>query len=334
VFPSQLQHLTRMIDDLLDISRITQDKIELRKSRIDLVSTLKGAAELSRRHLQDRGQTLDFPIPEEPIYLEGDDTRLEQVFGNLLNNASKFSDPGAVISLQVEASTTEDQARSVVVRVRDTGVGIDPELLPRVFDLFTQGNRSLDRSHGGLGIGLTLVQRLVELHGGTVEAHSEGTGRGSEFIVRLPVLLNPAPEAPGFLKSAPPRSVRLNRRRRILVVDDYEDSVTMMAAVLKSKGYEVATARNGTAALEIATTFRPELVLLDIGLPEINGYEVARQLRKIPAMAGTFIIALSGYGTEQDRGQAYEAGFNHHLTKPIAPATLFEFLSRTLEPPS
>jgi two-component system, chemotaxis family, CheB/CheR fusion protein len=334
VVQRQLRHLTRMIDDLLDISRITQDKIELQRSRIDLISTLKGAAQLSRRHLEDRGQTLDFPIPEEPIYLEGDETRLEQVFGNLLNNASKFSDPGAVISLQVEPPATEDQARSVIVRVRDTGVGIDPEVLPHVFDLFIQGNRALDRSHGGLGVGLTLVKRLVELHGGTVEAHSEGTGRGSEVIVRLPVLLNPAGEAPSSLKSASPKSDRLSPRRRLLVVDDHEDSVTMMAAVLRAKGYDVATARNGTAALEIATSFSPDLVILDIGLPEIDGYEVARRLRKIPAMADTFIVALSGYGTEQDQGQAYEAGFNYHLTKPVPPATLLEFLSRTLEPRS
>jgi CheY-like chemotaxis protein len=169
---------------------------------------------------------------------------------------------------------------------------------------------------------------------GVRSRRSEGTGRGSEVIVRLPVLLNPAAEAPGFLKSASPKSVRLSPRRRLLVVDDHEDSVTMMAAVLRAKGYDVATARNGTAALEIATSFGPDLVILDIGLPEIDGYEVARRLRKIPAMADTFIVALSGYGTEQDQGQAYEAGFNYHLTKPVPPATLLEFLSRTLEPRS
>lgn len=326
----QLMHMTRMIDDLLDVSRITQDKIELRKSRIELVSVLKGAAESSQRHMQDRMQTLDFPIPEGLIYIEGDVTRLEQVFGNLLNNASKFSDPGAVVSLQVEAPTAEGQARHVAVRVRDTGIGISPEVLPHVFDLFFQENRSLDRSHGGLGIGLTLVQRIVELHGGTVDAHSDGPERGSEFIVRLPVLPDPTPEASSLLQSTPPSSVRLIPQRRILVVDDHEDSVTMMALLIRSKGYNVATARTGIAALEIATTFCPEVVVLDIGLPEIDGFEVARRLRKIPAMADTFIIALSGYGSEQDRSRAYEAGFNYHLTKPIAPETLFELLSRTL----
>jgi len=211
------------------------------------------------------------------------------VFGNLLNNASKFSDPGTVISLQVDAPTTENEARSVTVRVCDTGVGIDTAVLPHVFDLFVQEDRSLDRRHGGLGIGLTLVQRLVELHGGTVEAHSEGPQRGSEFIVRLPVLFDPTPEEPASLRSDPPKSIRSSLRRRVLVVDDHEDSVTMMAVLLRSKGYDVATARSGAAALETANTFRPEIVVLDIGLPEIDGYEVARRLRKVPAIADTFI---------------------------------------------
>jgi two-component system, chemotaxis family, CheB/CheR fusion protein len=330
VVQRQFNHLTRMIDDLLDASRITLDKIKLRKRRIELVSTLKGAVELSQEYLKERGQTLDFPIPANPLYLDADDTRLEQVFGNLLNNASKFSDTGTVISLHIEAPLREDQARNVVVRVRDTGIGIDPEVLPNVFDLFVQGNRSLDRSHGGLGIGLTLAKRIVELHGGTVEAHSEGPGRGSEFVVRLPVLTDPNPGEAHHLKSAPQGSVRLSPRRRILVVDDNEDAVTMMAIILRSKGYDVATARDGTAALEIATSFQPELVVLDIGLPEIDGYEVARRLRKLPALAGIFIIALSGYGTEHDRQRARDAGFNHHLTKPVAPAVLLDLLSQTL----
>jgi two-component system, chemotaxis family, CheB/CheR fusion protein len=329
----QLGHLTRMIDDLLDISRITQDKIELRKSRVELASILKGAAELSRSNLQQRGQTLDFPIPEQSIYLEADDTRLQQVFGNLLNNASKFSDNGAVISLHVEAPEMEGQAKQAVVRVRDTGSGIDPELLPHVFDLFVQGNRSLDRSHGGLGIGLTLVRRLVELHGGTVEAHSEGSGRGSEFIVRLPVSLDPAPAPRGLLEQGHPTSLPPDPRRRILVVDDHEDSVTMLAALLRSKGYEVATARNGTAALEIATRFLPEIVILDIGLPGIDGYEIARRFRNLPLTARTLIIALSGYGTRQDQIRTHEAGFDYHLIKPVAPEELFHLLSRSLTSP-
>ena len=324
----QVKHLTRLIDDLLDISRITQHKIELRKSRIELASILKGAVELSRSHLQVRGQTLDFPIPEQSIYIEADDTRLEQVFGNLLNNASKFSDNGAVISLYVEVSKIEGQTKQVVVRVRDTGSGIDPEVLPHVFELFVQGNRSLDRSHGGLGIGLTLVRQLVELHGGTVEAHSEGTGRGSEFIVRLPVLLDPVVEAQGPREEGEPASVPAASRRRILVVDDHEDSVTMMAAILRSRGYEVATARTGIAALEIAPKFSPEIIILDIGLPEIDGYEIARRFRNLPATGRTFIIALSGYGTWQDRTRTHEAGFDEHLTKPVAPAELFHLLSR------
>jgi two-component system CheB/CheR fusion protein len=328
VVQRQVKHLTRLIDDLLDISRITQHKIELRKTRVELASVLKGAVELSRSHLQLRGQTLDFPIPEQSIYIEADDTRLEQVFGNLLNNASKFSDNGAVISLYLEVSKIEGQTKQAVVRVRDTGSGIDPEVLPHVFDLFVQGNRSLDRSHGGLGIGLTLVRQLVELHGGTVEAHSEGTGRGSEFIVRLPVLLDPVVEAQAPREEGELASVSAALRRRILVVDDHEDSVTMMAAILRSRGYEVATARNGIAALEIAPKFSPEIIILDIGLPEIDGYEIARRFRNLPATGRTFIIALSGYGTQQDRTRTHEAGFDYHLIKPVAPEELFHLLSR------
>jgi two-component system, chemotaxis family, CheB/CheR fusion protein len=326
VVQRQLKHLTRMIDDLLDISRITQGKIGLRKSRVELVSILREAAEMS--HLQSRGQTLDFPIPRYPIYLEADDTRLEQVFGNLLNNASKFSDNGAVISLHVEVPNTEDHVKNVVVHVRDTGAGIDPEVLPRVFDLFVQGNGSLDRSHGGLGIGLTLVRRLVEMHDGKVEAYSEGIGRGSEFIVRLPVLIDPVLDAQGPSEADEPASVPAGPRRRILVVDDHEDSVTMMAALLRSKGYEVATARDGTAALEIAARFSPDIVILDIGLPEIDGYEIARRFRNLPATGRTFLIALSGYGTQQDRTRTHEAGFDYHLIKPVAPKELFHLLSR------
>jgi two-component system, chemotaxis family, CheB/CheR fusion protein len=331
VVQRQLQHVTRMIDDLLDVSRIDQGKIELRKRQTDLVSILKGAIELSRKYLQDRRQTLDFPVPDETIYLEADEIRLEQVFGNLLNNASKFSDPGAVISMRTEVVATPDGARNVIVRVRDTGVGIDSEVLPHIFELFFQGNRSLDRSHGGLGIGLTLAQRLVGLHGGSVEARSEGPKRGSEFIVQLPVLVNPDPDTDGLVQSAG-RKLDHGPRRRILVVDDHEDSVTIMAALLRTKGYDVATARHGVAAIEIASAFCPDLVILDIGLPGIDGFEVARQLREIPAMAAALIVGLSGYGADSDRTRAREAGFNHHLTKPVEPQALLEFLSQTLAP--
>jgi len=331
----QVRHLTRIIDDLLDISRITEDKIELQKSRTELVSILRGAVELSQSNLQLRGQTLDFPIPPEPIYLEADVTRLEQVFGNLLNNASKFSGPGAVIWLQVEVPMTNDKPKNVVVHVRDAGIGIEPEILPHVFDLFVQGSRGLDRSHGGLGVGLTLVRRLVALHGGTVDAQSEGPGRGSEFIVRLPVLTGPVPvpTASQSPKSAPPRSAPPSRRR-VLVVDDHEDSLTMMALLLRNSGYNVETARNGAEALELATGFCPEVVILDIGLAGMDGYQVARRFRKIPAVADAVLIALTGYGAERDRRRAKEAGFDHHVIKPIAAEAVLELLSRALQPSS
>jgi CheY-like chemotaxis protein len=272
--------------------------------------------------------TLDFQIPNETIYLEADDTRLEQAFANLLHNASKFSDPRAVISMRTEVCATPDGERNVVVRLRDTGIGIDSDVLPHIFELFFQGDHSLDRSHGGLGIGLTLVRRIVGLHGGNVEAHSEGPGRGTEFIVQLPVLVDTAPKTAGLTQSSGPGLDQGSPRRRILAVDDHEDSVTIMAALLRAKGYDVATARDGLAAIETATAFSPDLVLLDIGLPGIDGYEVAKRLREIPAMAASVIVALSGYGTDHDRTRSREAGFHHHLTKPVEPRALFEFLSR------
>ena len=262
----------------------------------------------------------------EPIWLHADSTRLEQVVVNLLNNAAKYTEEGGQIRLDLRQEGDE-----MVLSVTDTGVGIAPEVLPHVFDLFTQADRSLDRSQGGLGIGLSLVQRLVEMHRGTVVAHSAGQGRGSEFIVRLPVLLSQASQAP----PSTTKPADLPRRGcRILVVDDNEDSTDILSKLLGMSGHDVRTAYTGQAALEVATAQLPDVVLLDIGLPGINGYEVARRLRLLPRLAGVKLIAMTGYGQDSDRQLAREAGFDSHLTKPVDFKKVLELLTTLLSQPT
>jgi CheY-like chemotaxis protein len=269
---------------------------------------------VARSGISARRQELALALPDEPIFLNADATRLDQVFGNLLGNACKYSDAGATISLRVErAPATGTEPPDVIVRVGDTGMGIAPELLPHIFDLFVQATRALDRAHGGLGIGLTLVQRLVKLHGGSVEARSEGLGRGSEFIVRLPTLAaRPAELPPPAAPAAPPEA-----SRRILIVDDNEDSTRTMAILQRRRGHETRTSFTGPDAVAVAAEFVPEVVLLDIGLPGMDGYEVARRLRAMPALAGAFLVAMSGYGSEEDRAEARAAGFDEYLVKPV-----------------
>ena len=310
----QIENMTRMIDDLLDVSRITDGKIELRRQPVALADILTAAASVARSGISARRQELALALPDEPIFLNADATRLEQVFGNLLGNACKYSDAGATISLRVErAPATGTEPPDVIVRVCDTGMGIAPELLPHIFDLFVQATRALDRAHGGLGIGLTLVQRLVKLHGGSVEARSEGLGRGSEFIVRLPTLAaRPAELPPPAAPEAPPEA-----SRRILIVDDNEDSTRTMAILQRRRGHETRTSFTGPDAVAVAAEFVPEVVLLDIGLPGMDGFEVARRLRAMPALAGAFLVAMSGYGSEDDRAEARAAGFDEYLVKPV-----------------
>jgi PAS domain S-box-containing protein len=310
----QIENMTRMIDDLLDVSRITEGKIELRRQPVALADILTAAASVARSGISARRQELTLALPDEPIFLNADATRLEQVFGNLLGNACKYSDVGATISLRVErAPATGAEPPDVIVRVCDNGMGIAPELLPDIFNLFVQATRALDRAHGGLGIGLTLVQRLVKLHGGSVEARSEGLGRGSEFIVRLPTLaVRPAELPPPAAPAAPPEA-----SRRILIVDDNEDSTRTMAILQRRRGHETRTSFTGPDAVAVAAEFVPEVVLLDIGLPGMDGYEVARRLRAMPALAGAFLVAMSGYGSEEDRAEARAAGFDEYLVKPV-----------------
>jgi signal transduction histidine kinase/FixJ family two-component response regulator len=305
----QIRHLSRLVDDLVDASRITHGRIRLRKEIVDLAQIVNQSMESVRASIDTRRQRLSISLPQEPIRLEADPTRLVQVLSNLLNNAMKYTQDGGRIWL-----TAERDEREVMLRVRDTGIGMAPELLPRVFDLFTQGERGLDRSQGGLGIGLTLVKSLVEMHGGTVVGQSDGPGQGSEFIVRLPVL-HQAPQLPEPRAQAPEQPGN-SLSRRILVVDDSIGTAETMARLLQLKGHDTRVAFDGPNAVKIAADFHPEVVLLDIGMPGMNGYQVAKQLRQLPGLEQTVLIALTGYGQDEDRRCSHEAGFHHHLVKP------------------
>jgi PAS domain S-box-containing protein len=306
----QTEHLTRLVDDLLDVSRITRGKVTLQRERLELMSIISRAVETSRPLIDAAHHRRSVSLPPETVRLEGDLTRLAQVISNLLNNAAKYTEEGGRIELSAQQAGHE-----VLIRVKDNGVGIPGDVLPHIFELFAQADRSLDRAQGGLGIGLTIVKSLVELHGGRVEAHSDGPGQGSEFIVRLPVFAEPPPEpkGPPALEgdAAPAHGCR------ILVVDDNVDSAQSMALLLELEGYEVRMAHDGPETLRLAREFRPRVVLLDIGLPGMNGYEVASVLRKAPGGEHLVLIALTGYGQEEDRQQSKAAGFDHHLTKPV-----------------
>jgi len=315
----QIENMSRMIDDLLDVSRITEGKIELRKKPVALEAIFTAVSSLARSGCAARHQDLAVSIPTPPIFLDADATRLEQVFSNLIGNACKYSGDGCHISLSAERAAGIEPPE-VVVRVRDDGNGIDPELLPRVFDLFVQATRTQDRAHGGLGIGLTLVSRLVKLHGGSVEAHSEGLGLGSEFIVHLPILREAPPPSP------PPPPAAREISRRILIVDDNTDSARSMAVLQSRRGHVTRTAFTGPAAVVAAAEFLPEVVLLDIGLPGMDGFEVARRLRGMPALAGVFLIAMTGYASPEDLLAAQQAGFDEHLVKPVDLNVLREWL--------
>jgi two-component system CheB/CheR fusion protein len=331
----QIQNMSRLIEDLLDVSRITRGEVRLRKERIELVVFLKRAVELIQHLVETRGQKLAVSLPSEPVYLDADPTRMDQIFGNLLNNASKFTPSGG--HLWVTADLESDGSESpgeIVVRVRDDGAGMAPETLPRVFDLFMQADRSYERTGGGLGIGLTLVRRLVELHGGSVEAQSEGLGQGSELVVRLPILpqRSTEPERSGdpaiSLAAGSTLSPGAALPYRVLVVDDNADAAESLALLLRFQGHEVEVAFDGPSALDTAGSFHPDVVLLDIGLPGLDGYQVASQLRQRHGTSKALLVALTGYGQEDDQRLAREAGFDHHLTKPVDPQVIYELLAR------
>ncbi|MHB8736701.1 MAG: PAS domain-containing hybrid sensor histidine kinase/response regulator, partial [Terriglobales bacterium] len=315
----QVQHMVRLVDDLLDVSRIMRGKIDLRTEVVDLASVVARGVETAQPKIDAQGQQLILSVPSEPLRLEGDPTRLAQVVSNLLHNAAKFSERSGRIWLTAERRGTE-----AVLRVRDEGAGIPADMLPRIFDLFTQGDRSVERSQGGLGIGLTVVQRLVELHGGSVTAHSEAPGKGSEFVVRLPGILEGRRQEP---TGASPGAAQPPVACRILVVDDNVDAAESIAMILRLSGHEVRLVHNGPAALEAAEQYQPEAVVLDIGLPGMNGYEVAKRLRQHPNFRETLLIAVTGYGQEDDRRKSLEAGFNQHLVKPVDPTALQTLLA-------
>jgi signal transduction histidine kinase/DNA-binding response OmpR family regulator len=320
VIGRQVQQMVRMVDDLLDVSRITRGKIDLQREPVDMAAVVAAAVETSRPLIDSRRHHLTVTLPPEPARTEGDPTRLAQVIANLLNNAAKYTEEGGRIWLSVERIQGE-----IVVRVRDTGVGVPPEMLGRIFDLFAQVDRSLDRSQGGLGIGLTLARRLVELHGGRVEVRSDGPGTGSEFIVRLPELAAaqtrpPAKEGDYTANGNPLPALRT------LIIDDNVDGAESMKILLQAKGLDVRTAFDGPEGLAAADAFRPEVVLLDIGLPKMDGYEVARRLRRQSGQELSLLVAVSGYGQEEDRQLSRQAGFDFHLVKPVSPEVLDDLL--------
>lgn len=317
ILERQVHRLTRLIDDLLDVSRISTGKIDLQRKRVLVSTIVENAVEIARPLFEARRHEIKVSLPPEAIWLEGDAARLEQVLSNLLNNAAKFMEDGG--EARIDAERLSEQ---VVLRVKDTGVGIDPDLIGRVFDLFTQGSRSLDRAQGGLGIGLTLARKLVEMHGGTIAVHSDGLGKGTEILIRLPTLPQvSAPQAEsGTLETGRPKPLRL------LLVDDSHDTAEMMGTLLGMAGHDVRIAHSGLAALEAAAAHQPHAIVLDIGLPGLDGYQVAQRLRQDPAFKKVTLIAASGYGQESDRRRSQEAGFDHHLVKPVDPQRLQEIL--------
>src|SRR5712671_2261087 len=310
VLQRQTIQMTRLVDDLLDVSRITRSTVALNKTRIDVRKLVREAVDASMQWFQARQQEIAVALPEEKLEIDADPVRLNQVVQNLLHNAAKFTPRGGKIALSVSREEQE-----VVLSVQDNGMGMTPELAASAFQLFKQGQQGIDRPEGGLGVGLTLVQRLVGLHGGTVQAHSEGPGKGSRFVVRLPgrATKQGGPGAAGSGEEHDGQGLR----RRILVVDDNVDAANALRYLLENDGHEVKVAGDGIAGLALARDFRPDFLLLDIGLPRMNSYEIAKQVREDKALRNVTIIAITGYGQANDRALASAAGFDHHLTKPV-----------------
>jgi PAS domain S-box-containing protein len=314
----QLAHMVHLVDDLLDLSRISRGKITLRKERMELAKVVQQAVETSRPAIEQAGHELTVALPPGPIFVDADATRLAQVFSNLLNNAAKYTEHGGRIWL-----TVRRQGAEAIVAVRDTGVGIPAHMLAKVFEMFTQVDRNLERAQGGIGIGLSIVKRLVEMHNGSVEAFSGGHGMGSEFVVRLPVVLSILPDS-GSREHEPIGP----SKRRILVVDDNRDAAVSLAMMLNLMGNETQTAHDGVEALELIPVFGPQVVLLDIGMPRLNGYDTARRIRAEAWGASIILIALTGWGQEEDRRRSHEVGFDQHLVKPVEPAALEKLLAK------
>ncbi|HEY0133493.1 MAG TPA: ATP-binding protein, partial [Nannocystis sp.] len=316
VIGRQMSHMTRLVDDLLDVARITSGKVVLKPESVELGRVVALAVETSRPLIDAKRHALTVDAPG-PIWLDADPVRLAQVISNLLNNAAKYTDDGGQISVSARR-----EGGDAVIRVRDTGIGLSADMLPRVFELFTQASAGLARSAGGLGIGLTLVRKLVELHGGNVSVSSAGRGEGSEFVVRLPAGTG------GASDDAPAETPRPEGPRRVLLVDDNPDALETMSMLLEMFGHEVATASDGVKAVEVARSFRPEVMFLDLGLPGRDGYEVARILREEFPKGTLWLVALTGYGQDEDRRRTHDAGFDQHLVKPVEPEALEAALQR------
>jgi PAS domain S-box-containing protein len=317
----QLEHMVRLIDDLLDISRIGQNKIELKRARVPLAAVINSAVETARPVIEAEGHELSISLPSEPLFLDADLTRLAQVFSNLLSNSAKYTRPGGKIWL-----TVERKGKDAIVAVRDNGIGIPADALQRVFEMFCQIDRSIERATGGLGIGLALVKGLVEMHGGTVVADSDGLGRGSTFTVRLPTLAAiPEPASAALALAVPPI---VGNGRRILVADDNRDSAVTLAKLLQLLSNDVRTVHDGVEAVEQAEEFRPEVILMDVGMPGMNGYDATRRIREQPWGRTAIILALTGWGQEGDRIQSREAGCDGHLVKPVSLAELETILAK------
>jgi signal transduction histidine kinase/ActR/RegA family two-component response regulator len=316
----QVNHMVRLVDDLMEVSRITRGKIELRKESVDIAAIVRSAVEINQPLIDAARHQLAIAVPPEPLTLSADPVRLTQVLANLLNNAVKYTEEGGQIWLTVQRA-----GPNVVLKVRDTGTGIRSEMLPKIFDLFTQANRTYDRAQGGLGIGLTLVRSLVSLHGGTVTVQSDGPGQGSEFVVTLPLAMEMADSR---MHTSPPSQLAAFPPLRLMVVDDNRDAADSLTMLLRFLGADVETVHDGPTALKTIRTHLPNVVLLDIGMPEMDGYDVARQIRQYPEFEHVTLIALTGWGQDDDRRRSREAGFDYHLVKPIELSALQELLAR------
>ena len=326
VLDRQAGQLARIVEDLIDLARIVEKKVEIRRERVAIRTIVETAVESSEPHIEKCQLKLDVVLPDEPVYLDADPVRLSQVLVNLLDNAAKHTTAGGLITLTIERPAREKgkpaAAEQVVIRVRDTGSGIHASLLPHIFEMFTQGPRTTQQGRGGLGVGLALVQKLVTLHGGSVQAHSEGPGRGSEFVVMLPVASTEPEDSVPPMRDATSDIVR----KRIIVVDDNDDQVQSLAMLLEMMGHTVSRASTGEEAIERAVAFQPDLMLIDIGMPGMGGYEVARRIRELPGLQSVKLIAQTGWGGDYDRQQSREAGFDDHLVKPVSLPHLEELL--------
>jgi signal transduction histidine kinase/ActR/RegA family two-component response regulator len=307
IMERQLRQMVRLVDDLLDVSRINTGKFTIKSGRVELKAVVNDALEVVRPYIDLHGHELQIDLPDRPVFLNGDATRLAQILSNLLNNAAKYTNRGGRVSLK---ATVED--RTLVLVVADTGIGIEPEMLHSVFEMFVQVDSTLERSTAGLGVGLSLARKLVELHGGSIEAHSAGLGHGSQFVVRLPIVVDP--ELPA---KPTPASFISAETYRILLADDNVDFVNSIGALLTAMGHSVVITHNGPDALAAAKRFCPDYAFLDIGLPQMSGYDLARGIRGLSCGAMTVMIAVTGWGQEKDRQLAFEAGFDHHMVKPV-----------------